>query len=312
MPVRLAVFGAGKWAQTIISVLRQKENVQVSAILAKDAAKIRGWAGSAPVYTDINKLYDEQDVDGVVICTPPESHLELSLSALSRKLPCFLEKPAALSLRDVKLIQAKARAMGVPVVVDYIHLYSASFQHLVKECSVRPRPQKVLALAGNTQTRARDCSLLWDWGAHDIAMCLSCLGTGDVCVESADVWPKNETPFDSVRLHLGWDGIPVKLRLSERLNRKARVFAVKYENEVLIYNGLPPHSFTHLRRVGQGRYQRIDPEDRLSENQNPLSSALDHFISIIRNGASESVGLEPTIETTRILELCHRNIQAYG
>lgn len=310
MLFRIAVFGAGKWAQTVVAMLIQREDVVVSAILAKDTEKRRDWTGAIPVYTSVNKLFEEQKIDGVVICTPPTSHLELCLAALDYGLPCFLEKPAVLSSDEMMRLHAKANAVGVPIVVDYIHLYSTPFQDLVKECSTRSRPKKVIALAGNMHARPRDCSMLWDWGAHDVSMCVSCLGKGDVQVKSAEAWPKDDVSFESVKLKLTWDGVPVSLRFSEGLKRKARIFAVQYENEVLLYNGLSPHTFAHWKQQPAGGYRKVGGEGHPSASENPLGKAFEYFVSLARKQISEPGVLDLSVEVTRILELCDQGLKS--
>ena len=185
MPFRIGVFGAGAWARNIVRLLAARGDVHVAAMLVRDAAKPREGFADIPVYDDVEKLLVNHALNGVVIATTPGSHAALCVAALGRGVPCFVEKPAALSTHDMERIAAAAIRADVPVVVDYLHLHSTAFQQLRAEVQKRGRPRKIAALAGNPTPAPRDCSVLWDWGAHDIAMIRACLGGTDVVVEEA-------------------------------------------------------------------------------------------------------------------------------
>lgn len=58
-------------------------------------------------------------VDGVVICTPPDSHLAYARLAFARYLPVMIEKPLAHTSEDAAEIVRGAHEAGVPVLVAY-------------------------------------------------------------------------------------------------------------------------------------------------------------------------------------------------
>lgn len=308
MPFRMALFGAGKWSRNIVRALEKCGGVKIEAVLVRDLDKPRDGMKGVPAYDSPDALLAKHALDGVIICTPPASHAELCLKALDHRVPCFLEKPATTSLADMRRIQTRAEGLGLPVVVDYIHLYSAPFEHLLREIKDRPRPRKIIALAGNTTATPRDCSILWDWGPHDLAMCLACLGPGPTTVEQLDTWPRHTERFDTARLRLDWNGIPVRIRFSQALPRKARAFIVQFENDVLLYTDLPTHTLSRWpRRPGSG-YRQAGAEILSSGGANPLSVALDFFIDRARKRIVNSDGLSSSVELTRILELCDRQL----
>jgi predicted dehydrogenase len=310
MPFRMALFGAGKWARNIVRVLQARGDVTLEAVLVNDTQKPRDWLGTAPVYDDPEKLLKSHALDGVIICTPAASHADLCIRALGAGLPCFVEKPATLSLADMQRIRAAAEAADLPVVVDYIHLYSAPFQDLLKALKTRPRPKKIVALAGNTVAAVRDCSILWDWGAHDVAMTVACLGNGDASVDRADAWPRGNASFDSLRLQMDWDGVRVRFRFSQELARKARAYVVQYEDEILLYTDLPAHTLSRWRRRPGGRFNGASREILSSGGANPLNAALDSFIDKATKRTLDRDALSCSVEVTRILELCERHLSA--
>ncbi len=303
MPFKMALFGAGKWSRNIARVLTARGDVKLEAALVRDLAKPRDWLDGVPVYSSLDTLLATHRLDGVVICTPPASHAELCLTALDHGVPCFVEKPATLSLADMKRIQAKAESRGLPVVVDHIHLHSAPFRRLLSELKGRAPPTKVIALAGNTSAAPRDCSILWDWGPHDVGMCLACLGPGQVDVERLETWPAATASYDSARAYLEWNGVPVRFRVSQALVRKARAFIVRCENEVLLYTDRPVHSLSRWRRSPNGRFDRAAREVLSSGGDDPLGAALESFIVKAKKRTVDRDELSSAVEVTRILEM---------
>ena len=308
MPFKVALFGAGKWAKNVARALSECGDVRIEAVLVRDTAKPRDWLGDTPVYSDVAVLLRKHACDGAVICTPPATHADLCIAALSHGLPCFLEKPATLSLADMNRIEAAARQSGLPVVVDYIHLHSTPFARLAAEMGRRGKPTKVMALAGNTEAAVRDCSILWDWGAHDLAMAVACLGAAQATPRRVETWPKGTATFDSVRLRLDWAGTPVHFRFSQELRRKARAFCIQFEDEVFLYTDRPRHTLTRWTRQANGRYRKAAGEVLAQGGPNPLQAALASFLNKARKRSADGDDISSSLEVTRILELCDRQI----
>lgn len=78
---------------------------------AEQAAK--RW-GAAHTYADFYTMLDREQLDAVVIATPPDTHAEYGIAASRRGLHVLLEKPMALSSRDCDaIIQAAAERQTV-------------------------------------------------------------------------------------------------------------------------------------------------------------------------------------------------------
>ena len=300
---QMGVFGAGAWARNIVRLLAARGDVHVAAMLVRDIAKPREGLANIPVYDNVETLLAEHALDGVVVATPPGSHAALCVAALDRGVPCFAEKPMALSTRDMERIAAAAIGADVPVMVDYLHLHSAAFQHLRAEVQRRGRPSKIAALAGNPTPAPRDCSVLWDWGAHDVAMIRACLGAGEVVLNDARTWPKAGA-FDSVRLALRWGGVPVRLKFSQRLPRKTRHFSVQWGDDVLVYTDRPAPAVTSQILAGRGESPRV----LAGGPENPLGAALDSFLNKARKRGVDRADLNFSADVTRTLELCERKL----
>lgn len=54
-----------------------------------------------------------------LICTPPPAHADAALAAISRGIPCFIEKPAAHTVAAAERMRRAALRRRVPVVIGY-------------------------------------------------------------------------------------------------------------------------------------------------------------------------------------------------
>ena len=58
--------------------------------------------GARTYYDDAKKMYDNEDLDAVFLCTPPRTFLDLTCDAFNAGLNVWLEKPPGLSVSEVE------------------------------------------------------------------------------------------------------------------------------------------------------------------------------------------------------------------
>ncbi|MDR3268519.1 MAG: Gfo/Idh/MocA family oxidoreductase, partial [Tannerella sp.] len=117
--VVLALIGAGgRGTQVILSLQRCAGNVEVKYVcdvdnerggsVIKDLAKAQGYEPKREV--DMRKVFDDKDVDAVVITTPEHWHALATVRACEAKKDVYVEKNVCLSLEEGrKMIEAANR-----------------------------------------------------------------------------------------------------------------------------------------------------------------------------------------------------------
>jgi myo-inositol 2-dehydrogenase / D-chiro-inositol 1-dehydrogenase len=118
--VRIAIVGAGWIAVDHRAALRQLGH-EVVAVCDVDRAKAEALAEpiGAAVYAELGALLDGEDLDAVVVATPPMAHREGATAVLERGLPLYLEKPIARTLDDARAIVETAARTGLPCAIGY-------------------------------------------------------------------------------------------------------------------------------------------------------------------------------------------------
>src|SRR3712207_2363663 len=133
-PVRLGIIGAGAWAQLMyLNTLAGRSDVEVAAIAGRDEGRLAEVAdryGVAARYTDYHQLLDHPGLDGVVVVTPDDSHMSITLAVIERGLPVLCEKPLANSATDARRMFEAAERRGVPNMVLFTWRWQPHFQYL--------------------------------------------------------------------------------------------------------------------------------------------------------------------------------------
>jgi predicted dehydrogenase len=119
--VRLGVVGVGWWAGVLADAARDSGVAEVVSCFARSDEAREAFAEqrSCRAAESFEALVGDAEVDGVVIATPHSSHLRLIEQAAAAGKHVFVEKPLALTTRDVRAaIDATSKA-GVVLQVGY-------------------------------------------------------------------------------------------------------------------------------------------------------------------------------------------------
>jgi myo-inositol 2-dehydrogenase/D-chiro-inositol 1-dehydrogenase len=126
--VRIAYIGVGNRGSYTMSKIMDVDGVDIAAVcdldeeaLKRADAAARGKNHTPKLYTDYRKMLEEmKDVDGVVIATPVDTHLAITLAALEAGKNVYCEKPMALNEQECLVVEkATESAKG---------FYQAGFQ----------------------------------------------------------------------------------------------------------------------------------------------------------------------------------------
>lgn len=149
----VVVGGAGKWGQNYLNTLSLFNNLNVQ-VAGRDNWKV---------------LIDEEP-DGVIVTTRPDSHIEIASYALERKIPTVIEKPLALSLREAKALEK----FDTPIIVNHINLFTESYEEMVRVIN----RDKITEIKTNGFGKGpvREHSSLWDYGPHCLSLILYLAG----------------------------------------------------------------------------------------------------------------------------------------
>lgn len=145
--INLGIVGVGKWGKNYLK-LADKFNVNFKI---GDRSNENNWKNL-------------KDITGVIIATPPDSHVEIAKHFLEQDIPVMIEKPLCLSAQEAESLSD----YKTPILVNHLHLFSPAFEEITKQCKLGRITQ--IKSVGTGDGPHRDYSSLYDYGSHDLSM----------------------------------------------------------------------------------------------------------------------------------------------
>ena len=114
--IRAAIVGTGNIAGAHVEALRRMgRRAEVVAAVDVDGARAGAFCsehGISKSFEDTEEMLKEEAPDLVHVCTPPQSHREVSVQCMEAGAWVLCEKPLCASLEEMDAIEAAERATG--------------------------------------------------------------------------------------------------------------------------------------------------------------------------------------------------------
>ncbi len=128
----IAIIGLGRMGiahAALLNTIARAKLVGFCDLSRRLGRQARGMGfRDVPFYTDVERLLDETQPDGVFICTPPHTHLPIARQCVPRVEGVFVEKPLAQSLAAAQEMVALVEGRGLVHAVGYHYAYVPIFQ----------------------------------------------------------------------------------------------------------------------------------------------------------------------------------------
>jgi predicted dehydrogenase len=293
--IRLGLVGVGPWGRRYIETIGRRADCRIAAIARRSSDEIelpQPDVRRRPTWSDLVRDVTTGDLDGVIVATEPYSQAAIAAACVASGVPALVEKPLGLTAEDAEAVlgSARARQSSSPLVVDFTHLWAPAF----RELKARVRSGSADAIVhiesrGENRGPFRGWSAVYDYGAHDVAMCLDLLGRRAAVTIEETRWKKRVPATGSglVETDLALDGVTVSMRLGNEAEAKARRFAVSMRSgRTLIYDDLQP---VERKLTDSGEPVAID-------SVSPLDLVLTHFCGQIETSRRRDLSTDAALE----------------
>jgi len=125
-PVQLAFLGCGRAARTHARVLGRVAPAVRLYFASREADRAASFGralGGRDTFGSYERALEDSRVTAVVVATPPDRHLELTLAALSAGKDVVVEKPAFFEPQDFEVVRRAARDAARRVLVAENYFY---------------------------------------------------------------------------------------------------------------------------------------------------------------------------------------------
>jgi predicted dehydrogenase len=137
---RIGMIGCGGIANgKHMPALQNQPNAEMVAFCdievekAYEAAHKYGAAG-AKVYSDYRELLQDDSIDIIHVCTPNDSHAEITIAALESSKHVMCEKPMAKTAADARRMVEAAKRSGKKLTIGYQNRFRSDSQYLKQIC----------------------------------------------------------------------------------------------------------------------------------------------------------------------------------
>lgn len=245
-PLRLGLVGAGRWGRIYLRTLVRRQDLVLAAVASGNAETAALLPAGCTLYPQWRDLLDHPGLDGVIVATPPQTHIAIARQVIDRGLAVLVEKPLCLDRAEAQSFRDHVQAKRGMVMVDHIHLYSPAFVALLRLLPNLGRLKSISGRAGNHGPYRRDASVLWDWGPHDLAMALTLTACKPEQVNARVVEqrPVENGVGQTIALGMRFAQVDGQFIFST-LTDKTRWLRVEGEAGELVYDDLAPDKLRH-------------------------------------------------------------------
>ncbi len=126
----VALVGCGSIAPNHLGAISELENVKVVALCdlntEKAADRANQYSLDVNIYDDFDKMLDCEELDAIHIATPHYLHAPMTIKALEKNINVFLEKPAAISEKELDDMIAAEEKSTASVCVCFQNRFNPS------------------------------------------------------------------------------------------------------------------------------------------------------------------------------------------
>ncbi len=158
--LRLGLIGPGGMGGNHLRALVARKDVRVSWICEVDrdrlaqAAKVVGGAGPEPKTTrDMRNVFDDKEVDAVLIATPDHWHTPAAILALDAGKHVYVEKPCSHNIREGRLLVEASKRSGKMLQVGTQSRSAPHLQEAIAKLKEGAIGEVLCAKAWNSQKR---------------------------------------------------------------------------------------------------------------------------------------------------------------
>lgn len=163
--IRIALIGLGSMGRNHYRILHELKNrVEIAGLC--DVAKNGEF--EEPFFTDVDTMLDSVKPDAAIIVVPTFLHKEVALKCIARGVHVFIEKPAASTIDDAKLIAKSVQEAGLKSCVGHVERFNPVVQALKNELEGKEIYTMAITRVGPFPPRIADVGVLTDLSVHDI------------------------------------------------------------------------------------------------------------------------------------------------
>lgn len=325
--ITLAQIGCGYWGPNLLRNFSAQPDCRVKFVAELDSARRKYVDENFPRSTtvaDIQPLFEDPEIDAVLIATPAASHYELTRRALEHGKHVFVEKPLATTTGEADELLSLAEANGKTLMAGHTFLYNAAVRYAKKllDDGELGEVYYIYSQRLNLGQVRSDVNAWWNLAPHDVSILLYLMkGELPVSVSAIGISYIQPGIEDVVFATLSWaNGITAHIHVSWLDPGKVRKMTFVGSRKMVVYDDVSDNKIMvfdkgvdRIPRIGErmdydqfNNYQLIHRTGdvwlpRISF-QEPLKVEAAHFLECLRSGEQPLTGGAHARDVVAVLE----------
>lgn len=318
-PPQIAVIGSGYWGKNLV---RNYHSLGALGLICdKNETILANFQKQYPEVDTCMALSDvlaHQDIKGVVIATPAETHYALAREALLAGKHVYVEKPLVLDESQGAELIELASNNSLTLMVGHLLQYHPVFVRLKEMASSGElgRINYIYSHRLNLGKIRREENIWWSFAPHDISMILSLAGEKPESIKATGGYYLHKKIADVTTTHLEFpSGLKAHIFVSwlhpfkeQKLvvvgEKKMAVFddTLPWEDKLLIY----PHEILWENNIPTPA--KADPQRVEITQAEPLRAECAHFLECINTGQNPVTDGKEGLAVLEILNKAQKNL----
>jgi len=317
--VKVAVIGSGYWGKNLVRNLHTLG--ALGLICDKNETILAGFKEQYPEVETcmaVSQVLASDDIQGVVIATPAETHFSLAREALLAGKHVYVEKPLVLDEGEGKELIGLAGEKELVLMVGHLLQYHPVFVRLKELASSGElgRINYIYSHRLNLGKIRREENILWSFAPHDISMILTLAGEKPEKVTATGGNYLHKKIADVTTTHLDFpSGLKAHIFVSwlhpfkeQKLvvvgDKKMAVFddTLPWEDKLLLY----PHEISW--KQGMPVPTKAEPQRVDIPRAEPLKEECAHFLECISTGKTPRTDGREGLAVLEVLNRAQRDL----
>jgi predicted dehydrogenase len=324
--ITAAQIGVGYWGPNLLRNLVSNKKCRVKTVADVSAERqdyVKRLYPAVQVTEDSDRIFNDSEIQAVVIATPVATHFDLTMKALGAGKHVLVEKPIATTVKEVEEIGGLAKRKNRTAMVGHTFLYNAAVRYVKKliDSGDLGEIRYIYSQRLNLGRIRSDVDALWNFGPHDISIIQYWLGDPNpVSVIKRGVDYIQRRIDDVVFLNILYPSkVMANIHVSWLDPRKVRSMTVVGSKKMVVYDDVADNKIAIFdkgidRKAKLGENMDFDnPYFRTFDHregdvllpkidfQEPLKVEIEHFFDCIENGTPCLTGIDHAKKVVAIL-----------
>jgi predicted dehydrogenase len=322
----MSQIGVGYWGPNLLRNMVSNKRCQVKKVVELSTERrdyVKNLYPAIEVVDDVSEVFEDRDIDGVIIATPVFTHYDLAMKALNAGKHILVEKPLARSGAEVEDIGKIAESNRLVAMVGHTFLYNAAVRYVKKiiDSGELGDIRYIYSQRLNLGRIRSDVDALWNLAPHDISIIQYFLGDPvpvSVVIRGIDYIQNgvSDVVFMNIiypnkvmaNIHVSWLD-PRKIRCMTIVgSKKMVVYDDILDNKIAIYNkGIDKLAVLGDKMDYDGQSYPVfslrsgDVLLPKIDFQEPLKVEINHFFDCIEKGIECLTGIDHAKKVVEIL-----------